>query len=78
MLKKPPVLTQYFVNSRHSCGTLTTEDDFRFDQAAASSRRSALVRRGQLYTKKERLTLQRERCLTARSAASRTWAVCPT
>ena len=37
------------------------EDDLRLDQAPAAARRDARLGRGHAYTKKERLTLQRER-----------------
>jgi len=61
--KRPSARRSYFVNSRWLGGTLTNwKTIFRLDQASAASRRGAQFRRCQTpYTKKERLTLQRER-----------------
>ena len=52
---------QYYVNSRWLGGTLTNWKTISVDQAAAQARRDAELGEAQGYTKKERLTLQRER-----------------
>jgi len=71
---------QYYVNSRWLGGTLTNWKTI--SQSIKRLRNleemlSSNEARG--YTKKERLELQRERDkLDPRSAASRTWAGCPT
>jgi len=70
---------QYFVNSRWLGGTLPLEDHFPARSRAAPPRRDARLRREAQYTKKERLNAAPSATSsTARSAASWTWAACPT